>query len=202
MRRPVRAGARAARAIVGLSKRATTRDFDPARAGHRACRSAGRRWSRSSPRARSRGPLLGRPIPACPAARAARDRASSDRRRQRLSPASPATSARSPPRSVSARAGEAWSRGWTPARRARGAWGGAGALYLTSGGFTAGRRDPGRRHAARGRPDQPDAGRPATSVPLETLVLIRRRRWCRLLRRLAGGRQHWTDRRQPPASRA
>jgi iron complex transport system substrate-binding protein len=76
---------------------------------------------------------------------------------------------------------------------AHGAWGGARALYLTPGGFTAGQATlVGAMMAAAGLANAA-TGRDYAPVPLESLVLQPPRALVLgFFRDLAGGRQHWT----------
>ncbi len=76
---------------------------------------------------------------------------------------------------------------------AHGAWGGARALYLTPGGFTAGQGTlVGAMMAAAGLASAA-TGRGYAPVPLESLVLQPPRALVLgFFRDLAGGRQHWT----------
>jgi iron complex transport system substrate-binding protein len=77
--------------------------------------------------------------------------------------------------------------------QARGAWGGARALYLTPAGFTAGQATlVGAMMAAAGLANAA-GGRGYAPVPLESLVLQPPRALVLgFFRDLAGGRQHWT----------
>ena len=159
--------------IVGALQAGAERRL--ARAGPRAsaCPSGAPAWRRRWRRGRPSRCATGRRTRACPTAlQRCGVHGGADRRGQRLPRRRAPTSARSPPRSASRAAGEALvARMDAQLAPSHGAWGGARALYLTPGGFTAGRGHAGRRDDGGGGPGAAARARPATRR-------CRWRRWC------------------------